>query len=168
MDTEKVLGYFQMDKNEQYELKSIEDFERMAKSAYESGIEFYMVVLNCMNMILSGYNHSVCTNIAFSCELFLKSIAFKKGIDCRKQHDLYQLYMLIPENDRGEIKKNHNCGNIRRDDFELNLKEVGKAFIVLRYSYERKMLAHNLQFLIELLMCLRSYCKKVIEDNIYI
>ena len=156
---------FKWKKNEEFELNTIEDYKRMAKSTYKAGKGFYSISLRCIDMILSEYNDQVCTNIAFSCELFLKSIIFEKGIDCRKQHDLYQLYNLMSDNDKDAIKKLHKSGNIRKEDFELDLKEIGKAFIVLRYSYERKRMAYNLQFLIELLISLNEYCKEIFENK---
>lgn len=158
-------AYFQMEKNEKFELDTIEDYKRIAKSTYKAGVGFYAISQRCIDMILSDYSNQVCTNIAFSCELLLKSIIFEKGIDCRKQHDLYQLYNLMPESDKESIKKLHKSGNIRKEDFELNLKEVGKAFIVLRYSYERKRMAYNLQFLIELLIALNEYCVRIFENK---
>lgn len=155
--------YFQMEKNEEYELKTNEEYEKMAKSTYEAAIGFYIISQKCLDMILTKYNNQICTNIAFACELFFKSILFKSEIDCRKQHDLYLLYGLLSDEQKESIKKLHKSGNINKKDFELNLKEIGKAFIVLRYSYERKKLAYNLQFLIELIMALDEYCISIFE-----
>ena len=114
-------------------------------------------------MILSKYNNQICTNIAFACELFFKSILFKSEIDCRKQHNLYLLYELLSDEQKKSIKKLHKSGNINKEDFDLNLKEISKAFIVLRYSYERKKIAYNLQFLLELIMALNDYCITIFE-----
>lgn len=155
--------YFQMEKNEEYELKTKEEYEKMAKSTYEAAIGFYIISKKCLDMILTKYNNQICTNIAFACELFFKSILFKSEIDCRKQHDLYFLYGLLSDEQKESIKKLHKSGNINKKDFELNLKEIGKAFIVLRYSYERKKIAYNLQFLIELIMALDEYCISIFE-----
>lgn len=116
-----------------------------------------------MDMIISEYSNQICSNMAFSCELFLKSILFKNQIDCRNEHDLYELYKLLPDIDKENIKKKHLCGNIKRESFDINLKELGKAFIVLRYSYERKRIAYNLQFLLELLMALNDYCIEIFD-----
>ena len=116
-------------------------------------------------MILSEYNSQICSNIDFSCELFFKSILFKNEIDCRMEHDLYQLYKLMPHKAKENIKEIHKSGNIKKEDFEPNLKEIGKAFIVLRYSYERKRMAYNLQFLIELIMALDEYCTDIFESK---
>lgn len=158
-------AYFQMDKNEEYELNTTDDYQRIAKSTYKAAVGFYIISQKCMDMILSEYNSQICSNIAFSCELFFKSILFKNEIDCRKEHDLYQLYKLMPDKDKETIKEIHKSGNIKKEDFELNLKEIGKAFIVLRYSYERKRMAYNLQFLIELIMALYEYCIDIFESK---
>lgn len=158
-------AYFQMDKNEEYELHKPDDYQRIAKSTYKAAVGFYIISQKCMDMILSEYNSQICSNIAFSCELFFKSILFKNEIDCRKEHDLYQLYKLMHDKDKETIKEIHKSGNIKKEDFELNLKEIGKAFIVLRYSYERKRMVYNLQFLIELIMALDEYCIDIFESK---
>lgn len=157
--------YFQMDRNEKYELKSGEEYKRISKSTYKAAVGFYIISQKCMDMIISEYSNQICSNIAFSCELFLKSILFKNEIDCRSEHDLFKLYNLLPQKDREAIKKKHLCGNINRESFDINLKEVGKSFVVLRYSYERKRMAYNLQFLLELLMALDDYCIDIFENN---
>ena len=158
-------AYFQMDKNEKYELNTTDDYQRIANSTYKAAVGFYIISQKCMDMILSEYNSQICSNIAFSCELFFKSILFKNEIDCRMEHDLYQLYKLMPHKAKEDIKEIHKSGNIKKEDFELNLKEIGKAFIVLRYSYERKRMAYNLQFLIELIMALDEYCTDIFESK---
>lgn len=158
-------AYFQMDKNESYRLHKTQDYERIAKSTYKAAVGFYIISQRCMDMILSEYNSQICSNIAFSCELFFKSILLKNEIDCRKEHDLYKLYELMPNKDKNNIKELHKSGNIKKEEFELSLKEIGKAFIVLRYSYERKRMAYNLQFLIELIMALDEYCIDIFENK---
>lgn len=35
--------YFQMDKNEEYELNTEDDYKRIAKSAYKSAVGFYII-----------------------------------------------------------------------------------------------------------------------------
>ena len=158
-------AYFQMDKNEKYKLNTTHDYQRIANSTYKAAVGFYIISQKCIDMILSEYNSQICSNIAFSCELFFKSILFKNEIDCRMEHDLYQLYKLMPDKAKENIKEIHKSGNIKKEDFELNLKEIGKAFIVLRYSYERKRMAYNLQFLIELIMALDEYCTDIFESK---
>lgn len=156
--------YFQMEKNEEYKLNTREDYKKIAKSTYRTAVGFYIISQRCLDMVLSEYSNQICTNIAFACELFLKSILFENGIDCRKQHDLYKLYNLLPNNNKKIIKRMHKSGNIKKEDFELNLREIGKAFVVLRYSYERKRMAYNLQFLMELTIALDKYCTSIFGE----
>ena len=157
--------YFQIYKNEDYELKTDDEFKHISKSAYNSAVGFYIISQKCIDMLLSNYNNQICSIIAFSCELFLKSVLFRNKIDCRKEHDLYRLYKLLENEEQETIKNMHKCGNIKREDFELNLKEIGKAFIILRYSYEKKRLAYNLQFLMELIMALNEFCTNIYGYN---
>ena len=50
-----------------------------------------------------------------------------------------------------QLRDLHPCGNIPKENFELELKELGKSFTVFRYIYERSTIAWNAQFLLELL-----------------
>ena len=68
----------------------------------------------------------------------------------------FELYKLLPDEEKEKIKQRHPCTNIPKEQFELNLEELGKAFIVFRYIYERKEVAFNAQFLIELAETLRK------------
>lgn len=157
--------YFQMDKNEEFTLESEDDFIEMGKRAYKSAEGYYSIFKRCYDMILSESNNALCTNIAFACELYFKSILFYKKIDCRKIHDLFELYNMLPDEIKKEIKEKHPCGNIRKDNFEQDLTELGKAFIVFRYAYERKGLAWNMQFLVELVLTLMCYTSTIFNKN---
>lgn len=157
--------FFQMEKNEEYKLNTKDDYKKIAKSTYQSAVGFYIISQKCIDMILSEYSNQIVVNIAFACELFLKSILFEREIDCRKEHNLYKLYNLLPSDNKKVIKELHKSGNINKKSFELNLKEVGNSFVILRYSYEKKRLAYNLQFLIELLIALDEYCIGIFENK---
>ncbi len=71
---------------------------------------------------------------------------------------------MLPSKIKKEIQEIHSCSNSNKDRFELELKELRKAFIVFRYAYERKILAWNMQFLIELVLTLRYYASKVFSE----
>lgn len=145
------MAYFQMDKNPIRELQTDDDYQNWSIGCYKHAESFYNVAFRCKDMLLSENMDAVFTNIAFACELYLKCLLFSEQIDCRKEHDLYRLYKSLPDEVQAEIKALHPCGNILKVNFELELKEVGKAFTVFRYMYERKMVAWNGQFLLELL-----------------
>ena len=145
------MAYFQMDKNPIKELETEENYKNWAKGCYRQAEMFYRLCYRCRDMLLSEEMDAVYTNIAFACELYFKCLLFEQQIDCRKEHDLYKLYKSMPEQLQKGIKEIHPCGNTPKPNFELELKEVGKAFTVFRYMYERKMVAWNGQFLVELL-----------------
>lgn len=160
-----ISFYFQMDKNEEFSLKSKKDFIEMGERAYNSAEEYFSIFEKCFNMIVTGKHKALCTNIAFACELYIKSLLFRECVDCRKKHDLLELYNMLPIKIKEGIKEIHPCSNSKKDRFELELKELGKAFIVFRYAYERKRLAWNMQFLIELVLTLRYYTSTVFSKN---
>lgn len=157
--------YFQMDKNEKYILQTPEDYKNMGKRAYKSAEEYFAIFERCFYMILSENLNAICMNISFACELYLKSLLYYKNIDCGKMHDFLELYNLLPYEIKAELKTNHPCSNCNKDNFEQELKELGKAFIVFRYSYERKRLAWNMQFLIELVITLRDFANKIFNEE---
>lgn len=156
------MAYFQMDKNPVRELKTEGDYKEWAKGCYRSAKAFFNVSYRCRDMIFNEDMDAVFTNVAFACELYLKCLLFEQKIDCRKEHDLYKLYIKLPEKLQKQLKERHPCRNIQRSDFELELKEVGKAFTVFRYMYERTDMAWNAQFLIELLDTLHQ---NVVDDS---
>jgi len=160
-----ISFYFQMDKNEEFSLKSEKDFIEMGERAYKSAEKYFSIFERCFDMIITENHTALCTNIAFACELYIKSLVFNESIDCRKKHDLLELYNMLPITIKEELKEIHPCSNSKKDRFELELKELGKAFIVFRYSYERKRLAWNMQFLIELALTLRYYTSNIFNKN---
>ena len=74
----------------------------------------------------------------------------EQDISFIKKHDLFELFTLLPEELQKDIIKCHPEKDITRDMFELNLKELGKAFTEFRYSYEKDSMAFSAQFLAEL------------------
>jgi len=145
------MAYLQMDKNPVKELKTEEDYCRWSKGCYRQAKAFYNVSYRCRDMLLNEDMDAVFTNISFACELYLKCLLFDQKIDCRKEHDLYKLYKSLPDKIQEQLKELHPCRNTQKENFDLQLKELGKAFIVFRYMYERTTMASNGQFLIELL-----------------
>lgn len=160
-----IVAYFQMDKNEEFVLETENDYFEMGKRAFRAADGYYNVFKKCFTMIFDENRNALCTNIAFACELYLKSLLFYNNIDCRKKHDLLELYSMLPIQIKKELKELHPCSNSSKDKFELEIKELGKAFIVFRYSYERKALAWNMQFLLELMLTLSVYAYNIFKDS---
>lgn len=152
--------YLDMAKNPMRELKTKEDYEIWAKECYNSAEAFYEVTFRCKEMIFRNKydTFAVLMNVAFACELYLKTLLFWQNIDGRRKgHDLYNLYKNLPEKIRDQLKELHPCGNTSKSNFELELQEIGKAFVVSRYMYERQCMACDVQFLFDLLFTLRKY-----------
>ena len=82
----------------------------------------------------------VFTNMAFSCELFLKSILFQFKEDNKriKEHRLYELYKLIPFEQQDEIRTCYEKFPETKTEFDLLLEEVSETFVFVRYIHERK------------------------------
>ena len=140
-----------MNKNNRRQLKTNDDYSSWANGCYKQANEFYNIVLRCRDMLMSESMCSVFTNVAFACELYLKHLLFDSKIDCRGEHNLYRLYCKLPEKIKITIKNLHPCGNTSKDRFEDELKNIGEAFTVFRYSYEISILGWNGQFLLEFL-----------------
>lgn len=162
--SDNTVAYFQMEKNEKYTLESSEDYRQIGERAYKRANEYFKIFERCYDMVLSGQHMTMATIMAFACELYMKSILFYKEIDCRSTHDLFELYNMCPKDIKKEIKSLHPCHNCSKENFEQELKEVGKAFVVSRYIYERKRMAVNILFLIELLYTLELYTKNIFKD----
>ena len=64
-----------------------------------------------------------------------------------------------------QLKGEHPCGNIPRENFELKLRDVGESFNIFRYMYEHGNMASNIQFLIEL-FTLNNFTNRDIKPKI--
>lgn len=158
-------AYFQMEKNEEFIVETKEDYIEMGKRAYESAEEYFIIYEQCFYMFFNGAHKALCMNISFACELYIKSLLFYNEINFGRKHDLSELYNMLPNKVKTELKELHPCSNSNKNRFEVELKELGKAFIVFRYAYERKRLAWNMQFLIELALTLRYYTSKIFSKE---
>ena len=143
------MTYFQFDKNPKRALETDDDYDKYAKACYKQAMDFSYLCMETKDLMLSEHSIAWFTNVAFSCELFLKYYLYCCHIDSKKfvrLHDLYDLFKLLPEDLQNEIIDCHPEKR-SREDFELNLKELGKAFIALRYSFERDSIAFGAKFL---------------------
>lgn len=146
------MAYFQLDSNPKRKLETDEDYEKYAKACYRQAMHFSYLCMRNVDMIVSEHCMAWYTNVAFACELFLKYYLFCLRIESSrfiKKHDLFELFKLLPDEYQDDIIKCHPEKGIMRDSFELNLKELGKAFTEFRYSYEKDSLAFSAQFLAE-------------------
>lgn len=155
-DENSSIAYFKMHKNLTTDLKSDEDYLRWSEKCLNEANAYFEVSFRCKDMIHNDYRNAFLTNVSFACELYLKYLLLIQNIDCRKEHNLYKLFKKLPEKIQDDLKKKHPCGNISIDEFELELDDIGQAYMIFRYMYERGNMACNFQFLIELLFTLHS------------
>lgn len=147
------MAYFQLDKNPKRKLEKDEDYKKYAKSCYEQAMHFSYLCLRTQDMIVSEHCIAWFTNVAFACELYFKYFLFCIQAESKRfmnEHNLYKLFMLLPDELQADIIKCHPQKNITGDEFGLNLRELGKAFIEFRYSYEKDSIAFSARFLVEL------------------
>ena len=116
-----------------------EDPISISKSLFENADGYFKA-----SKIIMRYDHFLApvifTNMAFSCELFLKSILFQFKEDNKriKEHRLYELYKLIPSEQQDEIRMCYEKFPETKTDFDLLIKEVSETFVFARYMHERK------------------------------
>ncbi len=147
------MAYFQLDKNPKRSLETDKDYDEYARACYRKAMHFSYLCNRTADMITSGHCMAWYTNVAFACELYFKYYLFCLHVDSKsfiRKHDLFDLFKLLPNEFQEDIIKCHFEKDITRDVFELNLKELGKAFTEFRYSYEKDSLAFSAKFLAEL------------------
>lgn len=168
MKEEQGKAYFEMNKNENRKLKSIDDYKNLSERALQNAMGYFEIFERCKNMVRSEHCVAVFTNMSFACELYLKSILYNQEVNCSKQHDLSKLFDKIEEINQNKIIEKYNEATmpstkkkIEKTEFLKCLNEVSLAFIVFRYAYEKNALACDTLFLFGLLCTLKNYCEKL-------
>lgn len=158
------MAYFQMDKNPRKRLGTEEDFIKYAESAYESAKE-YMKASMILLPHLIECSIPMMSNAAFTCELFLKVIlTYTHTVTNEKQlreHNLYKLYNRIEDKSIQE----RICKDTLEEQFDLTLKEIGKAFEVARYVHEYKEMACDVKFLYMFMNSLHNECLELMKEK---
>lgn len=158
------MAYFQMDKNSRKELRTEEDFIEYAESAYKSAKE-YMHASMILSQHLSECSIPMMSNAAFTCELFLKVIlTYTHTVKNEKQlreHNLYKLFNIIEDK---SIQERIRIDTLE-EQFDLTLKEIGKAFEVARYVHEYKEMTCDVKFLYKLMKSLHNECLKLMKEK---
>ena len=138
-----------------------EDPRSIAKSLFENADSYFVA---SQIILRHKTNHElvpvVFMNLAFSCELFLKSILFqfKEDNERIRGHKLYELYKRIPPIQQDEIKIYYEQFPEARTDFDLLINEVSETFAFARYIHERK--GAVLSFELFYLVCAVRDCAK--------
>ena len=150
------------------ELNTDEDFDKFALSTYKHAVEFMSISVLIFKDYIS-YPAVAITNAAFSIELFFKSIfyrqnhtkCYKNGKSGLELHNLFNLFQRLPADLQKEIKRNHLCSNIARENFERTLEQIGDNYTVFRYSSEQSFLSCNISFIFELLFACKIVCDRL-------
>lgn len=145
-----------------------EDPCSIAKSLFVNADSYFVA-----SQIILKHNTShdfvsvVFTNLAFSCELFLKSILFqfKEDNERIREHKLYELYKLIPPMQQDEIKICYEQYAVAKTDFDCLINEVSETFTFARYIHERRgsVLSFELFYLV---YAVRDCAKKLYNRQI--
>ena len=142
----------------------------IAKSLFENADNYFIA-----SQVILRHDSSlipvVFTNLAFSCELFLKSILFRFKEDNKKinEHRLYELYKLIPSEQQAEIKRCFESLPGKKDDFDLLFQDVSETFVFARYIHERNSSCFSFE-LFHLVFAVRNCAKQfynaqILEEN---
>lgn len=147
-----------------------EDHLLISDSLFENAEDYFsasqIIIKHDSNLFSVAY-----VNVAFSCELYLKSIIFQfKNDNTRiKEHKLYELYKMLPPDLQVEIETNCTFQFELKDRFELFFQEVSEAFVFTRYIHERKSSCLSLD-LFNLALAVRNCAKnfynaRIVERN---
>ena len=128
------MAKFYLEKNDKSNL--ITDPMQLSQSMYRSANKYYeasKILMQDLNFMMVAL-----TNVAFSCELYLKSMLIGFGTDytdkklISDRHNIEDLFKLLPLSEQDYIKDNICLKD--RTEFDLLLHENGNAFIVYRYN----------------------------------
>jgi HEPN domain-containing protein len=120
-----------------------------AKLLFEKSFEYMPVVL---------------TNIAFSCELYLKALLCGCNIDFGNTHGLKFLFDKLPRNIQDYVAQNIAIEN-RETEFALCLAEQNDAFITYRYMNEVKSITAHPVFLFAFAHILKFVYEALAEEQ---
>ena len=159
------MAKFYLDKSDKSNL--ITDPLQLSQSMYRSANEYY----KASRFLMQDFNFMMValTNVAFSCELYLKSMLIGFGTDytykklIADRHNIEDLFKLLPSNEQDYIKNNICLKD--RTEFDLLLHENGNAFIVYRYACERKDMCGHIDFLFALADILKFVYESLAKEN---
>ncbi|MCL2569239.1 MAG: HEPN domain-containing protein [Oscillospiraceae bacterium] len=115
------------------------DSASLAKSAYKNADEFFAVAIFLERRDRRRLITFI-ANLAFACELYIKSLIYSSGETPKQTHELKDLYDQLDE----RIKKRIVCEmNLPESEVFQVLGEISGSFDYARYSHERLALAFN-------------------------
>lgn len=95
---------------------------------------------------------------ALSSEISLKTLAKREGIRIEKQHDLKNLFDLLPEETKNRIKESVEGYD---ENFDTLLEANKKTFIEWRYFYEKDNLNVDLDFVRKFSLAANNECNNL-------
>ena len=123
-------------------------------------------VFNLEDSFMKGYHTPAVVNLAFACEVYLKTLLENQGIEI-KTHDLSKLFQKLPEECQQDILK-----DVSEDGFSLvdvfgisEIDRISRVFEDWRYNYEHSVLNVDLGFLESFCKALRECCCKVVFNS---
>ena len=164
-----VMAYGQVERNHSWPtLNSPDKYHQLAKRFYDNAMEFYELC-KVAAPTLQPVSMALHTNACLACELFLKSLLLAEEYDFyhkmnrnEKKHNLYDLYSHLSEEGRNCIKRNTCPGN--ESNFDIELKNIGNGFEIIRYIAECRGMMVNVVFLYNLMRSLAIISKHVIDQ----
>ena len=112
----------------------------------------------------------VIVNLAFACEVYIKTLLTFYRIQTKKEHKLNELLARLPDDVQNEIKQltfqkypvyNYTTGKILTNGFGLDLLDLeANDFVEWRYLYELKRCSYSCDvgFLRAFAVTLRDFC----------
>lgn len=157
------MAFFQMDKNEKKKPISEEEYRQYAKRIYNNAEEYFNLIIlaakESQGAALLTSANAVFANMAFACELYLKSMLVYEKCQLVKGHWLNELFEQLGDQEiKNTIKR-----KVNRTDFDLCIKEVSKCFEVIRYAYEYKEMVCDVKFLLIFMFSLHDVCSDIFE-----
>ena len=159
------MAEFYLNKKDKSNL--ITDRIQLSQSLYRSATDYY----NASKMLCCNLNYFLValTNVAFSCELYLKAmlIGFDKDY-CDKceftdPHNIEYLFRGLPKSEQKYISDNISL--TEKAEFDLLLHENGNAFVVYRYACERNDICGHTDFLFAFADILKFAYESLSKEN---
>lgn len=149
-------------------LNSPEDYHKLAKRFHDNAMDFYELCKVAVPT-LQPVSMALHTNACLTCELFFKSLLLVEKFDFytkmnrpENKHNLYHLYSHLSKEGQTCIKRNTCLEN--ESNFDIELKNIGNGFEIIRYIAECRGMMVNVVFLYKLMHSLAAISKHVIDQ----
>ena len=159
-NVENSFAPFDLTKTPKFDRET--DKEHLTKSFYRLAVQYYAAAR--FILFNQEWIPVAMTNVAFSCELFLKAILYGYDIDFKSIHGLEALFKMLPQKEQDYIANNIAIEN-REREFHICLHEQDKAFVEYRYMCEAKSMTGNPKFLFAFADILKFVYESLLKEN---